>query len=182
VSGGHVSRPPVESTSTDDSVHPSGCTSHQAAANSQCRDSPDVIEGGGNLQQTLPGHVRCGAVRERQGPSRPIESRAGRSLRQFWLVREVFGLPVQARGLYRGYQLADSDRQGRGGSTGYNEGRGLGPTGQPGRYTGRPGSVTPSSSFPTPTEHVGAAARTHPGGPRCTWVLDLGPCRADRSC
>jgi hypothetical protein len=53
-------------------------------------------------------------------------------------------------------------------------------TGQPGRYTGRPGSVTPSSSSLTPTQHVGAAARLSPGGARRAWVLDLGPCRADR--
>jgi hypothetical protein len=180
VSGGNVPRPPVESTRTDDSVHPSGCTNYRAAANGQCRDSLDVPEGGRNLQQTLPERVRLGAVQERQGMLKPIESWVGRSLRQLWLVREVFGLPVQARGLYRGNQPTGSDSKGHGERIGNNEGHSRGLTGQPGRYTGRPGSVTPSSSSFTPTQPVGAAARLPPGGARCAWVLDLGECRADR--
>ena len=40
-----------------------------------------------------------------------------------------------------------------------------------GRYTGRPGSVTPSASSLTPNQHVGAAAWLPPGGARCAWVL-----------
>jgi hypothetical protein len=63
VSGGNIPRPPIESTRTDDSVHPSGCTNHRATANGQCHDSLDVPEGGRNLQQTLLEHVRLGAVR-----------------------------------------------------------------------------------------------------------------------
>ena len=152
MSGGHVLWPPGESTSTDNAVHPSGCTRYRAAANGQCCYSSVVPEGGCNLQQTLPGHVCVGAVRERQGTPRPIESWAGRSLCQLWLAREVFGLPVQARGLYRGTQPAGSNIQGHGECIGNDEGCGRGLTGQPGRYTGRPGSVTQSYSPFTPTQ------------------------------
>ena len=41
----------------------------------------------------------------------------------FVLVWEVFGLQVQARGLYHGYQPAKGDCQDHGGRIGYNEGR-----------------------------------------------------------
>ena len=71
-------------------------------------------------------------------------------MRQLWLVWEVFGLPVQVQGLYRGNQPAGSDSQGHGERIGNDEGRSRGLTGQPGRYTGQPGSVTPSSSSLTP--------------------------------
>ena len=40
MSGGHVPRAPGESTSTDDSVHPSGCTSYRAAANGHAAIPP----------------------------------------------------------------------------------------------------------------------------------------------
>ena len=180
VSGGNVPWPPVESTRTNNAVHPSGSTNHRAASNDQYRDSSNVPEGGRNLQHTLPGHVHLGTVQERQGTLQPIESWTRRSLRQLWLVWEVFGLPVQARDLYRGNQPAGSDSQGHGERIGNDEGRGRGLTGQPGRYTGRPGSVTPSPSSLTPTQHVGAAAWLPPGGARRAWVLDLGPCRTDR--
>ena len=110
----------------------------------------------------------------------PIESWAGRSLRQLWLAREVFRMPVQARGLYRGTQPAGIDIQGHGERIGDNEGCGRGLTGQPGRYTGRPGSVTQSYPPLTPTQPMGAAARFPPGGARHAWLPDLGPCRADR--
>jgi hypothetical protein len=40
VSGGNVPWPPVESTRTDDSVRPSGCTNHWAAANSNAAIPP----------------------------------------------------------------------------------------------------------------------------------------------
>jgi len=94
--------------------------------------------------------------------------------------REVFGLPVQAPGLYRGNQPAGSNSQGHGERIGNDEGRGRGLTGQPGRYTGWPGSITQSYSSLTPTQPVGAAAWFPPGGARCAWVLNLGQCRADR--
>ena len=164
MSGGNVSCPPVEGTRTDDSIHPSGGTNHWATANGQSHNSPDVPEGGHNLQQNLPGHAHLGAVQERQGTLQPIESLARRSLRQLCLAREVFGMPVQARGLYRGYQLAGINSQGHGEHIDNDEGRRRGLTGQPHRYTGWPGSVTQSYPPLTPTQPVGAAARFPPGG------------------